>query len=338
MSRVAVIGAGSWGTALAAYSATRGHETTIWALEPEVAEEINSRHTNGTFLPDAPLPESLRSTNDIAEAARGARYIFSVVPTQFLRNVVKNMAAHIAPDATIISASKGIENETLKTPTEIYEEEIGDNHAVAAFGGPSFAKEVVREHPTVVVTAARAHNDAINIQQDFSSDLLRIYTSNDVLGVELCGATKNVIALASGAVAGMGFGDNTRAALITRGISEISRLVRHMGGHPATVAGMAGLGDMVLTCTSSTSRNYTVGHRLGSGESLDDIIASMKMVAEGVRTTKSVVALARREKVEMPISRAMHAVLYEGLAPLEAVRQLMTRELKHEWDSEAGNL
>jgi glycerol-3-phosphate dehydrogenase (NAD(P)+) len=333
---ISVIGGGSWGTALAGYLSGIGHDIRLWALESEVVNEINSKHTNETFLAGAILPESLRATNSLAEALADTTYVLSVVPTQFLRSVVERMKNYIVSGTTIISASKGIENKTLLTPVEIYRDCLPGNldFAVAALAGPSFAKEVIRNHPTAVVLACEQDDTAVEVQNHFSSDIMRIYTSYDIVGVELCGAVKNVIALASGAVAGLGFGDNTRAALITRGITEISRLVKAMGGNRRTVAGMAGLGDMVLTCTSSTSRNYTVGYRLGSGEKLEDITASMKMIAEGVNTTKSVASLAEREGVDLPISLAMYDVLYNNLSPVDAVRRLMTRELKHEWEAD----
>lgn len=330
--KIAVIGGGSWGTALAAHCAFCAHDVIMWVLEEDVAMEINSRHENSAFLPDVKLPDSLHAVNDLEEAVTNADIILSVVPTQFLRSVIKNIPGIIKPGAIIISASKGIENDTLETPTDIYREILGNSNChIGALAGPSFAKEVARKAPTAVVLAAENLEVAAIAQKALSSDYFRIYTSTDIVGVEFCGALKNVAAIASGAVTGLGLGDNTRAALITRGLTEIYRLVQEMGGSLETVAGLAGLGDMVLTCTSSTSRNFTVGYRLGKGETIDEITNSMKMVAEGVKTTKSVNTLMKKKKVELPISRVMYMVLYEGLPSREAVQMLMTRDLKQEW-------
>ena len=337
MVKIGVVGAGSWGTALAGYSAKIGHEVKIWALEPEVCDEINSKQTNEIFLPGATLPANLVATNDIAKAVSGADIILSVVPTQFLRNVIKEMKPHLKPGVIIASASKGIENKTLDTPLDIYNEVLGDDldFHIAVFAGPSFAKEVIRDLPTTVVVAAKDEAVASRIQKELSSPVMRIYTSTDTIGVELCGSLKNIIAIASGVVSGIGFGDNTRAALITRGLAEIKRLVVHFGGSPATVIGMAGVGDMILTCTSTTSRNYSVGQRLGAGETMDEISKSSKMVAEGIKTTESVHFLAAREGIEMPITEVVYKVMYENLDPMQGVKSLMSRELKPEFKTEA---
>ena len=330
--KIAVIGGGSWGTALASHCATIGHDVKIWVLEKDVVETINTQHENKSFLPEVSLPESLVATNNLADAVCCAEIILSVVPTQFLRSVVKDLKEMISPGTFILSASKGIENETLDTPTSIYQEILAecDCH-IGALAGPSFAKEVAAKTATAVVVAAESLEIAAKAQHALSSEYFRIYTSTDVVGLEFCGALKNVIAIASGAVTGLGLGDNTRAALITRGLTEIYRLVDAMGGSLETVAGLAGLGDMVLTCTSSTSRNFTVGYRLGKGESIDEITSSMNMVAEGVKTTKSVNTLMKTKKVELPISRIMYEVLYKGLPAEKAVNMLMTRDLKQEW-------
>ena len=336
--RFSVIGGGSWGTALASHLAGIGHDVRMWVLEKEVASEINSSHTNSDFLPGVELPADISATNDFGTALEGADFLLSVVPSQHVRQVVKQMKDVIPPDITIISATKGIENETLARVSTIYEEELGGlgNRSFAALAGPSFAKEVVRSHPTAVVAASSRLEDAERVQKAFSSELFRVYTTTDLVGVEICGALKNVIAIASGILTGLDFGENSKAALITRGIAEIARLVMYLGGRRRTVAGLAGIGDMVLTCTSTTSRNFSVGLRLGKGESLEEITSSMSMIAEGVKTTLSVEALARREGLEMPISESVHAILYEGLHPREAVRNLMTRELKEEWERTGG--
>jgi glycerol-3-phosphate dehydrogenase (NAD(P)+) len=339
--RISIIGGGSWGTALAGYLAGLHHDIRLWALEPEVVEDIRSNRKNTVFLPGVVLPESISATCDLQEALKGAEVLLSAVPTQFVRSVILRMLDHIPTEATIISASKGIENETLMCVSEIFKEELsnaGRSHTLFSLAGPCFAKEVARHQPTAGVIAGADQEVAAEIQKTFSSELFRFYTSDDVIGVEICAAIKNVIAIASGACAGLGLGDNTRAALITRGLAEITRLVGAMGGRNRTVAGLAGVGDMVLTCTSTTSRNYSFGYRLGRGEKAEAITASMKMIAEGVKTSLSAVALAVRENVEMPISKAIYEVIYEGLPPLEAVRQLMTRGLKHEWESEPGDV
>ena len=337
--RIGVIGGGSWGTALAAYLARLNHRVALWALEPEVVGEINAEHTNNTFLPGVTLPERLLANSDPARVLDGAEVVLSVVPTQYVRSVIAAMRNDIPPEAVFVSASKGIENNTLKRVTEIVLEELPGTppDKLMVLGGPCFAKEVVRKQPTAGVLACGSNSPALAvIQEAFSSELFRFYASDDVVGVEICAAIKNVIALASGAISGLGLGDNTRAALITRGLAEIARLVKAMGGRSRTVAGLAGVGDMVLTCTSMTSRNFSVGYRLGEGESLDDITKSMKMIAEGVKTAISAVALAEREGVDMPICAAMYAILYRNLPPADAVRMLMTRGLKHEWEPESG--
>ena len=337
--RIGVIGGGSWGTALAAYLARLDHQVALWAFEPEVVEEINTSHTNRVFLPDVALPESLVANGNHAEVLAGADVVLSVVPTQHVRSVIESMRDSIPRDAVLVSASKGIENKTLRRVTEIIREELPDipPERLLVLGGPCFAKEVIRRQPTAGVLACECNSSALaEIQEVFSSELFRFYTSDDVVGVEICAAIKNVIALASGAISGLALGDNTRAALITRGLAEIARLVKAMGGRSRTVSGLAGVGDMVLTCTSMTSRNFSVGYRLGEGESLDEITKSMKMIAEGVKTTISAVALAERMGVDMPICAAMYAILYQNLPPAEAVRMLMTRGLKNEWETDTG--
>jgi len=338
--KIAVIGGGSWGTALAAYLAGLEHDVRLWVLEPEVLQEIESSRTNSNFLPGIELPSSIRPTNDLEEALDGAETILSVVPTQFVRSVVVRMRDFIPPDAIIISASKGIENGSLCRVSEIFNEELpGERQSgTLVLAGPCFAKEVARSQPTAGVIAGDDYDAALRIQKAFSSELFRFYTSDDLVGVEICGAVKNVIALASGVITGLGLGDNTRAALITRGLAETARLSKSLGGRVRTVAGLAGIGDMVLTCTSKTSRNFSVGFRLGAGETLEEITSSMKMIAEGVKTTISTATLAEREGIEMPICSAMYDILYKGLEPREAVRMLMTRGLKHEWEPEPGEV
>jgi glycerol-3-phosphate dehydrogenase (NAD(P)+) len=338
--KCAVIGGGSWGTALAAHLSRLGHAVRLWVLEPEVAEEINEEHSNKLFLPGVEIPAAVKATNALDGALEGVEVLVSVVPSQFVRSVVRKMKDFVPDDLLIISATKGIEIDSLAPMSRVFLEELGGQKSrrFVALAGPSFAKEVARLHPTAVVVAAENTADAVSVQQALSSDYFRIYTTGDLVGVEVCGAVKNVIAIASGILTGLGFGDNTKAALITRGLAEIARLVMSLGGLRRTVAGLAGVGDMVLTCTSTTSRNFTLGLRLGKGESLEEITASTAMIAEGVKTTRSVTALAKRLGLEMPISEAVHAILYEGLQPREAVRLLMTRELKDEWETVTGGL
>ncbi len=336
--RVAVIGAGSWGTALAVHLAGLGHRVRLWAREPEVVEEVRNEGFNSAFLPEIPIPEGVKVTGRLDEALEEAEILLSVVPSQFVRSIARRMRPHLPAGTLIVSATKGIENDTLARMDAVFREELGEEAAsrFSALTGPSFAKEVARRHPTVVVAAAENPDDAAQAQSALASEYFRVYTIDDVTGALVCGAVKNVIALASGTVSGLGFGDNTRAALITRGLAETARLVKAVGGRRRTVAGLAGIGDMVLTCTSTTSRNFSVGQRLGRGESLEQITFSMQMIAEGVETTRAVAALAKQEGVEMPISEAMYGILYEGLRPRDAVRRLMTRELKSEWEPEPG--
>ncbi|HUX06162.1 MAG TPA: NAD(P)H-dependent glycerol-3-phosphate dehydrogenase [Acidobacteriota bacterium] len=338
---ISVIGGGSWGTALANFLAGLNHDVRLWALEPEIVDDIRNNQANSVFLPGVVLNESIRATTNFKTALSGTELVLSVVPTQFVRSVLVRMRDFLPQNVIMVSASKGIENTTLCRVTEIFKDELRGRvgaSRILVLAGPSFAKEVARSQPTAAVIAGKDINLAAKIQHEFSSDLFRLYTSDDLIGLEICGAIKNVIALASGACTGLGLGDNSRAALITRGIAEIARLVTKMGGRSQTVAGLAGVGDMVLTCTSTTSRNFSFGYRLGRGEKPQNITDSMRMIAEGVKTSISAVALAEREGVEMPICQAIYAVIYEGLPPLEAVRQLMTRGLRHEWEPEPGEV
>jgi glycerol-3-phosphate dehydrogenase (NAD(P)+) len=324
---LAVVGAGSWGTALARLLARKGHQVSLWAREPEVVREIREHGENRTFLPGARLPDSLEASSDLAEVVAGKPMVLSVVPSQFVADVFREIAGELDPTVQVVSASKGIEASTGRRMDEIFSELLTPEqaHRLTFLSGPSFATEVAEDAPTAVVVASRSPEAALSAQDAFQTEYFRVYTNPDVLGVEMAGALKNVIALAAGAVAGMGFGHNTLAALITRGLAEITRLGVAMGADPATFSGLAGMGDLVLTCTGALSRNRTVGFRLGKGEPLEEILAGMKGVAEGVRTVQAVQDLAREAGVEMPISREVHALLWEGKAPRDAIRDLMLR-------------
>jgi glycerol-3-phosphate dehydrogenase (NAD(P)+) len=330
--RVGVIGAGAWGTALGHLMAQKDAEVIIWAYEPEVAEEINRHHENRTYFPGVELPESFRATNRFEECLKDRDLVFSVVPSHAVRSVMTQAAAHLPEGVPIVSASKGIENETLMTMSEVLEDVLPIvYHPMLAFlSGPTFAREVAQNAPTLASVAARFEKVAEEVQQKVSSLTFRLYTSTDVVGVELGGALKNVIAIAAGAADGMGLGTNTIAALITRGLAEMSRLAVKRGANPLTVSGLSGMGDLVLTCTGPLSRNRTVGQKLGKGMKVAEIIRDMRQVAEGIKTAKSVYNLARREEVVMPISEQVYRMLYEHVPAQEAVAALMSRSLKKE--------
>jgi len=325
--RVSVVGAGAWGTALASHCARAGLGVRLWAREAEVVKSVNERHENAVFLPGVELPTQLQASGSLGEVLEGAAMVLVVVPSEFGRRVYAEMRPLLPPAAALVSATKGLEMTTLRRMTEVAAEEA-PGHPVAVLSGPSFALEVATALPTAVVVASLDHAVAEDVQHALSTGTFRVYSSEDVAGVELAGALKNVIAIAAGIVDGLGYGHNTLAALITRGLAEISRLADGLGGRPETLAGLAGLGDLVLTCTGALSRNRRVGQGLGRGLSLDE--ASAGLVAEGVRTTLAACDLADREKTEMPISRQMKAVLYEGRSPQEALDELMLRSLKRE--------
>jgi glycerol-3-phosphate dehydrogenase (NAD(P)+) len=329
---VGVVGAGSWGTALAKVLADKGHAVTLWGRSPAHAAELAQRRENTRYLPGAKLPASLSTTGDLAEAVAGKRFVVSVVPSHTVREVMGRAAASMAPDAIVVSASKGIENETLATMDEVLKEVLPGRLGthLAYLSGPSFAKEVGLGLPTAVVMASRDRATATEAANLFHAERFRVYTSDDVPGVELGGALKNVMAIAAGIADGLGLGHNTRAALITRGLAEISRLAVRRGANPLTLAGLAGMGDLVLTCTGDQSRNRTVGLALGRGRKLKEILDEMHEVAEGVRTTKSAHDLAARLHVEMPITSTIYRVLYEDLPAPEALVDLLGRTPKHE--------
>jgi glycerol-3-phosphate dehydrogenase (NAD(P)+) len=333
VKRIAIIGAGSWGTGLAIVLARNApaRKISLWAYEADVVEAIRARRVNEIFLPGFEVPRSVEATGDLAAALDGAEIIVGVMPSAHARGMYRRIAAHAAAGAAVVSATKGLEPETLKRMTEVIAEELAARQPrIAALSGPSFAREVARGDPTAVAIASADAALRAEIQEEFSGPTLRLYANEDVVGVELGGAVKNVIAIAAGVCEGLGLGWNTTAALITRGLAEMTRLVVALGGRPQTMAGLAGLGDLVLTCTGALSRNRSLGVELGRGRKLEEIVAGSRMVAEGVGTTAATMALARRHRVEMPITEQMHAVLYQGRAPQEAIRELMERRLRHE--------
>ncbi len=336
MSRIAVIGAGAWGTALSIVLGRKGtHAVRLWALEKEVRESIESRHVNELFLAGQPIPDTVHATNNLTEALDCAEIIVSVMPSHHCRRVFQQIAPQLNQEMLFVSATKGVENETYLRMTEVITEVLlshaGFAPRIGALSGPSFAKEVARGDPTAITIASRDSELAETVQSEFSDPSFRVYTNDDVVGVELGGSLKNIIAIAAGVCEGLGLGYNTAAALITRGLAEITRLAVSCGAHPETMAGLAGVGDLVLTCTGGLSRNRTVGVELGKGRRLDDIIAGMHgMVAEGVLTTNAALGLARKQGVEMPITEQMHAILHQGKSPKDAIRELMTRRAASE--------
>jgi glycerol-3-phosphate dehydrogenase (NAD(P)+) len=334
MKKIAVIGGGSWGTALSiALTRSRAqHRVSLWLFEKDICENIRTRRVNDVFLPGFEIPPQVQATNDLAEALDGAEMVIGVMPSQYARSLYSQMLPYLKPEMCLVSATKGLDHDGLKRISTVMEEIIGQKFAprVAALSGPSFAREVARGDPTAVVIASRDVELARQVQEEISGPTFRLYVNDDIIGVELGGAVKNVIAIAAGVCDGLGFGHNTIAALITRGLVEMTRLAVALGGRPQTLAGLAGMGDLVLTCTGGLSRNRSVGVELGRGKKLAEIVGSMRMVAEGVGTTAATRELARRAGVEMPITEQMHSVLYENRPPREAIRELMERRLKHE--------
>lgn len=331
MSGTAVIGGGAWGTALADHLARHGHATTLWAREGDVVEAVNAAHENPRFLPGIALAPSLRAEGSVAKAVADAGVVVLVPPSHALRAVSRSLRRELRAGAVLAVATKGIEAETLALMTEVVASEL-PGHPIVALSGPSFALEVARHQPTAIVAASDDADAAARVQQLLSSRSFRVYTQHDVLGVELGGALKNVMAVATGIVEGLGLGFNSRAALITRGLAEMTRLGVALGAQPATFAGLAGMGDLVLTCTGSLSRNRAVGMAVGGGQTLEQALAGKESVAEGVYTTRSALALAERHRVEMPIVRTVARVLLEGYPAPQAIPDLMGRELRTEVD------
>lgn len=334
MSAITIIGAGAWGTALSIVLGRKGtHQVRLWAYEKAVCETIATDHVNALYLPDQLIPGSVQCTNDLHQALQGARIAVSVMPSQHCRRLFQEIRGILAPETLLVSATKGIEEGSLLRMTELIQQVVGESHLprVGALSGPSFAKEVARGDPTAIAVASSDHELAQVVQHEFSDPAFRVYTNDDVIGVELGGALKNSIAIAAGVCAGLGLGHNSVAALITRGLAEITRLVVACGGRTETMAGLAGLGDLVLTCTGGLSRNRSVGVELGRGRRLPEIIAGMHgAVAEGVFTTNAAVGLAHARGVEMPITEQMYAILHDGKSPREAIHDLMTRSAKSE--------
>ncbi len=331
MTRCAVVGGGAWGTALADLLARNGHESVLWAREEDVVEGVNARHENARFLAGFPLDVRLRATADMSAALAGAELVIYAAPSHVLRRVVQGGAAAMPQDAVVAVATKGIEQDTLHVMTDVVSSEL-PGRCVVALSGPSFAAEVAGRQPTAVVAASVDHAAATVVQRAASGGDFRVYTHDDVLGVELGGALKNVMAVATGIVEGLGLGYNSRAALITRGLAEMTRLGTALGARPATFAGLAGIGDLVLTCTGGLSRNRAVGIEVGKGKTLDEALSGKETVAEGVLTARSAHALAGRAGVEMPIIAAVNGILFEGHDARETIGLLMGRELRPEQD------
>ncbi len=332
MERIAVLGGGSWGTALAVLLAGKGHDVVLWGRSAAAMSDAEARRENSKYLPGSVFPSTLHATGDLAGALADRPTIVTVVPSQSTRAVWREVAPLVAPGTLVVSASKGIENGSLETMDEVLTAVAPAGSRLAYLSGPSFAREVGQSLPTAVVMASHHADAAEQAAELFRAERFRVYTSDDVVGVELGGALKNVMAIAAGMVDGMGLGHNSRAALITRGLAEISRLAVRRGANPLTLAGLAGLGDLILTCTGDQSRNRTVGFELGRGRSIDEILAGMSQVAEGVKTTQSAHQLAMKLDVDMPITRTVYRVLYDKLTLMEAIGELMGRAPRAERD------
>ncbi|WP_139489185.1 NAD(P)H-dependent glycerol-3-phosphate dehydrogenase [Brevibacillus dissolubilis] len=325
--QVAVIGAGSWGTALASVLAANHHQVTIWVRDPKLAHEINTTHTNHKYLPDVTLSPLIRAETDMQQVVTGKKIVLIVVPSQAMRDVTRMLAPYVEPDVILIHATKGFEIESLKRMSEVISEEVTPEMAerLVVLTGPSHAEEVVRKSPTTIVVSSASEESMMQAQDVLMNPYFRVYTNPDTVGAEIAGALKNIIALGAGMSDGLGFGDNAKAALITRGLAEIGRLGVKLGANPLTFAGLAGVGDLIVTCTSKHSRNWRTGYMLGQGKKLDEVLQQMGMVVEGVRTTQAAYALSTREDVELPITKMLYQVLFEGKDPRQGVEELMGR-------------
>jgi glycerol-3-phosphate dehydrogenase (NAD(P)+) len=330
MKRIAVIGAGSWGTALAVIAARAGHNVRLWSRNTAVVSSINALRVNSRYLSPTTIPAGVTATDTYEFALHNASMVLLAVPSHAARETLTAMQAHLHESAIIVSVAKGIEIESGKRISEITKEVVASSHPFVTLSGPSFAREVVAGHPTAIVAASKDNAAARAVQNDLSFENLRIYTNADVVGTEVGGSVKNVMAIAAGMTAGLGFGTNSVAALITRGLAEITRLARREGAQMETLMGLAGLGDLVLTCTGSLSRNRFVGEELGKGRTLAEITAELSEVAEGINTARAVKKLADRAGLEMPITHEVNAVLYDGKPARDAVAELMSRPLREE--------
>ena len=330
MKRIAIIGAGSWGTALAVVAARANHDVWLWSRSAEVVSSINERRINSRYLVSTTIPANVTATGDLSAALHEAPMVLLAAPSHAARELLREMSPLLDQAAIIVGVSKGIEIESGRRISEIAKEVVDGSHPYVCLSGPSFAKEVVERHPTAIVAASKDAAAARMVQNDLSFENLRIYTNADVVGTEIGGSVKNVMAIAAGMTAGLGFGSNSVAALITRGLAEITRLARREGAQVETLMGLAGLGDLVLTCTGSLSRNRFVGEELGKGRTLDEITADLNEVAEGINTARAVKKLADRAGLEMPITNEVNAVLYDGKPARDAVAELMSRPLREE--------
>ncbi|TCS93410.1 NAD(P)H-dependent glycerol-3-phosphate dehydrogenase [Hazenella coriacea] len=332
--QIAVLGAGSWGTVLASVLVENGLSVTLWARREEVVKEINENHTNQKYLPHAELPAGLVATSTLAEAVEGKDVVVFVVPSHSMRETARQARSWLKKDALIVHASKGFEMDTLKRLSQVLEEELSpdDPGRIAVLSGPSHAEEVIKKNPTTVVVASGLQKTAESIQALFINQYFRVYTNPDLIGVEVGGALKNIIALAAGLADGLQVGDNAKAALITRGLAEIARLGRAMGANPISFVGLAGVGDLVVTCTSTHSRNWRAGHMISQGKKLEQVLADMGMVVEGIKTTQAAHKLSAHYQVEMPLTDQLYQVLFNGKEPAQAVKDLMSRGRTAEMD------
>ena len=332
MVKAGVVGGGSWGTALAHHLALKGITVDLWVREQSVCDQIKNKGINEVFLPEIMLSDNIRPVQSFKEVSEAKDLLLVVVPSQFFRDILSELSPFLSSSTPLVVGTKGVENQTLMTMSQVLKSVAPEawNNAFACLSGPSFAREVCCKHPTAVTLASKDKQLATYLQEIFSTDYFRVYTTHDVVGVELGGALKNVIAIAAGASDGLGFGYNARAALITRGLAEITRLGVSMGAQPATFAGLAGMGDLVLTCTGDLSRNRSVGLKIAKGIPLAEIISGMNMVAEGIKTSQAAYNLSKKMNVEMPVATEVYRIIYEEKNPQEAVRDLMGRQLREE--------